>query len=90
MYPIGATFLIMNPYIRMAADGKPMIRIDDPRSLVAVDNGEVDGKMCRYCGDMGAKFSCARCLSAVYCSKECQTDDWKLLDHKLVCVMKKQ
>jgi len=47
-------------------------------------------KACRYCGiydcieDNKPKFLwCARCKEACYCSKHCQTKDWR--DHKLEC-----
>lgn len=86
-YPIGSRFLIMNPYIRMAADGKPMIRIDDPKSIISLES--IIPKMCRYCGNQDSKFNCSRCLNSFYCSKDCQTNDWKLLDHKLICFPKK-
>jgi hypothetical protein len=87
IYSVGSRFVIMNPYIRMAADGKPMIRIDDPNSIVSLEN-EIF-KMCRFCGKKDSKFSCSRCLNAFYCSQECQANDWKILDHKLICFPKK-
>jgi hypothetical protein len=37
---------------------------------------------CTFCGK-GASELCARCKSLSYCSKECQTADWKV--HKLLC-----
>jgi tetratricopeptide (TPR) repeat protein len=36
-YKIGRKFSIINPYIRMANDMKPMIRIDDPRTIILSD-----------------------------------------------------
>lgn len=83
-FAIGSKFLIINPYIRMANDGKPMIRISDPSSIKSVDL-KVE-KMCRFCGNGNSKFNCSKCLKALYCSKECQTNDWKLLNHKLICI----
>ena len=68
----------------MANDGKPMIRISDPSSIKSVDL-KVE-KMCRFCGNGNSKFNCSKCLKALYCSKECQTNDWKLLNHKLICI----
>ncbi|RLO01432.1 hypothetical protein DYB28_015743 [Aphanomyces astaci] len=38
---------------------------------------------CFACG-AEAKTSCARCLCVRYCSKECQTEDWKS-GHKRAC-----
>jgi len=82
-FKVGTWISIINPYIRMAADGKPMIRVDDPNTIVF--SGHCVEKMCRYCGKENSKFNCAKCMKAFYCSKECQVNDWKLLDHKFVC-----
>ena len=87
LYPVGSRFFIMNPYIRMAADSKPMIRIDDPKSIISLES--VVHKMCRYCGKQDSKFNCSKCLNSFYCSKDCQLNDWNLLDHKLICFQKK-
>lgn len=39
---------------------------------------------CRYCNKTGDDFkSCGRCKTAFYCSRECQTKDWKV--HKKSC-----
>ena len=51
----------------------------------------LDFKQCQHCGatencsksDFKLKF-CSRCHRVCYCSKECQTADWK--DHKFGCV----
>ncbi|CAK4659075.1 hypothetical protein LEN26_012908 [Aphanomyces euteiches] len=42
---------------------------------------------CYTCGS-AAKTACARCLCVRYCSKECQTEDWKA-GHKRACKPKK-
>ncbi|KAF0697374.1 Aste57867_11926 [Aphanomyces stellatus] len=42
---------------------------------------------CYACGKE-SKTACARCLCVRYCSKECQTDDWKA-GHKRACKPKK-
>lgn len=40
---------------------------------------------CEYCGKMGEKHGkCGRCKVVYYCSKECQSADWKL-GHKNQC-----
>ena len=42
-------------------------------------------KKCKYCGKKDIELKkCARCLSVLYCSVECQKNDWK--DHKEICV----
>ena len=82
-YDIGAKIAIVNPYVRMAMDGKPVIRVDDPKTVIFVD--EKKKNVCRYCGQANAPFKCQQCKNAYYCSKDCQTDDWKILKHKIIC-----
>ena len=83
-YKIGCKFSIINPYIRMAADMKPMIRIDDPRTIILSDEQKTNNPCC-LCLKEDSKYSCSRCHRAKYCSKECQVDDWKIFEHKNVC-----
>ncbi|KAG0207098.1 Stress-induced-phosphoprotein 1 [Mortierella sp. GBA30] len=80
---IGAKISVINPYLRIAMDGKPIIRIDDPNSVVVSPHQIVD--MCHYCGKGQSKYSCAKCKRSKYCSKECQVLDWKEYNHKLIC-----
>lgn len=82
-FRIGVEFAIINPYVRIASDGKSVIRVDDPKSIRF--SGKVIEKMCRNCGKEDSQFNCAKCKVAFYCSKECQIYDWKTLDHKHVC-----
>jgi len=39
--------------------------------------------LCIHCLTLPGIHKCTRCSTAIYCSKECQTLDWKL--HKLYC-----
>jgi hypothetical protein len=48
----------------------------------AAKNGE---STCFRCGKGGAKLRCNRCRNIVYCSKDCQKDDW-LEEHKSSCI----
>ncbi|KAG0257105.1 hypothetical protein BGZ95_005326 [Linnemannia exigua] len=80
---IGAKLSVINPYLRTAMDGKPLIRIDDPNSVIVSPHQIVD--MCHYCGKGQSKYSCSKCRRAKYCSKECQVLDWKEYSHKLIC-----
>jgi hypothetical protein len=61
-----------------------MIRVDDPNSIIFT--GETFKSVCRFCGKDDSKLYCSICQIAKYCSKECQTYDWKLMRHKLICV----
>ncbi|KAF9969408.1 hypothetical protein BGZ73_008241 [Actinomortierella ambigua] len=83
---IGAKISVINPYLRMAADGKPLIRVDDPNSVMVSPKPIVG--MCHYCGKGDSKYSCTKCKQAKYCSQDCQLLDWKEHSHKLVCVPK--
>lgn len=81
-FEIGTKFDIINPYMRLSVDNSFRIRVDDTKSIVF--KGKVD-KICRYCSAANSAYKCARCNRAVYCSKECQTNDWKLASHKSIC-----
>ncbi|KAG9326448.1 hypothetical protein KVV02_001627 [Mortierella alpina] len=80
---IGAKISVINPYLRTAMDGRPLIRVDDPNSVIVSPHQIVD--MCHYCGKGQSKYSCSKCRQSKYCSKECQVLDWKDYSHKLVC-----
>ena len=84
---VGTKFIIYNPYMRMAQnDGQPVIRCDDASAVEVVATPYT--KVCWYCGvpDTERRLSkCAKC-PAYYCSKECQVNDWKKLNHKHICV----
>ena len=82
-YQIGCRFAIINPYIRLAMDGKPMIRVDDPKSIIFYDKTAND--ICRFCGKENSKYKCSKCQIAKYCCKEFQLDDWKIFKHVLIC-----
>ena len=86
LYTIGSKMHIINPYLRIGAnDMKPSVRVDDLSSIVMQSNSERILSMCRYCCEANASKVCSRCQQAHYCSKECQTMDWKLYKHKLIC-----
>ncbi|CAF1290431.1 unnamed protein product [Adineta steineri] len=84
-YIYGTKISILNPYMRMAADEKPAIRVDDASSIILHGDTHNVKDMCRYCTEANAARVCGKCKSAHYCSKECQTIDWKQCGHKLVC-----
>lgn len=78
----GCKVAIMNPYMRLSTNVTNGIRNDEPRCLIYL--GKIES-MCRFCGEKNAKYKCAKCKKANYCSKECQEVDWKELNHKLIC-----
>ena len=82
-FPIGCIFTIIEPYARLAVDGKPMIRVDGPNTVIISEKRKID--MCFYCGKEQSRYTCSRCKTAKYCRKECQNNDWKILNHKNVC-----
>ncbi|CAF1228986.1 unnamed protein product [Adineta steineri] len=84
-YIYGTKISISNPYMRMAADGKPAIRVDDASSIILHGDTHNVKDMCRYCTEANASHICGKCKLARYCSKECQTIDWKQCGHKLIC-----
>lgn len=65
----------LNSHKYQAAMIEDVVRFRDEH---AADPGE----LCTSCNERGAKF-CGKCHFAVYCSKECQSADWRV--HKLVC-----
>ncbi len=83
MLEIGTHFILIEPYVKIASDGKPAIRVDEPSTIVNMENKMKE--MCRFCGKSDAKFRCGKCKISRYCCKECQTDDWTILNHKFVC-----
>jgi TPR repeat protein/DNA-binding SARP family transcriptional activator len=86
LYTIGSKLHIINPYLRIGAiDMKPSIRIDDISSILMQNKSEWILNMCRYCCEANARKACGKCQKALYCSKECQINDWKLYQHKLIC-----
>ncbi|CAF2973700.1 unnamed protein product [Rotaria sp. Silwood2] len=86
VFTIGTRMHIINPYLRIGSyDLKPFIRVDDFSSIVFQNESERMVNMCRCCGQPNALHVCSRCKRARYCSKECQTIDWKSYDHKLIC-----
>ncbi|CAF1182880.1 unnamed protein product [Adineta steineri] len=86
LYTVGKKIHIINPYLRIGAnDMKPSIRVDDISSIVMQSKSEWILNICRYCCEAGASKFCGKCKQANYCSKECQTMDWKLYNHKLIC-----
>jgi hypothetical protein len=86
VFKIGTKMNVLNPYLRIGAyDMKPMVRVDDFSSIIMQDETERVINMCRCCGKPNSLHVCAKCEKARYCSKECQTMDWKLYEHNQIC-----
>jgi tetratricopeptide (TPR) repeat protein len=86
VFTIGSKMHIINPYLRIGVnDMKSTIRVDDFSSIIMQSESERVVNMCRCCGEANAHHVCSKCKQARYCSKECQTMDWKLYKHKLIC-----
>lgn len=83
----GCSITIVNPYYRIGMDGKPMIRVDNP-STVIYHTALTNKKRCRYCGDPQGIILCKKCQRACYCSQKCLQLDSTENQHKLVCVKK--
>lgn len=83
----GSKITVLNPYYRLASDGSVALRVDDPKSIIYVASGK-DNPICRYCWKESPQHSCGNCKRAKYCCRSCQTDDWKILKHKLICGLK--
>ncbi|KAG4071231.1 hypothetical protein HA402_008966 [Bradysia odoriphaga] len=84
----GCTITIVNPYHKIGAtDGRPMIRVDDP-STVIYHTMLTNKKRCRYCGDPQGVILCGKCKRVFYCSQVCRSADANENQHHLVCVKK--
>ncbi|KAL5255906.1 hypothetical protein ACHWQZ_G011205 [Mnemiopsis leidyi] len=53
------------------------------RAQSSKDGEEKSDNICGYCGGSGKLSKCSGCLSVKYCSRACQSHDWKI--HKPTC-----
>lgn len=82
----GCKVTIVNPYFRLAKDGRPMIRVDDI-SLMFLHSSVSNKNRCRYCGsECQLTVPCRQCKRAYYCSKPCLKKDSMELNHLDVCL----
>ena len=84
-FGFGSELYLINPQLELASDGRPAIRIDDTNCLIESNSQPKVGHICRYCLQKNVRSRCARCQRAYYCSQSCQTKDWKLNEHKIIC-----
>ena len=85
-FVVGCKMAVINPYLRLAMDGKPGVRVDDYKSIVSHPLSDAERAVCWFCLTTRATKVCSKCRLAQYCSKQCQQQDWKLYDHKRICV----
>ncbi|KAG4070164.1 hypothetical protein HA402_003854 [Bradysia odoriphaga] len=83
----GSKITVLNPYYRLATDGSVALRVDDPKAIIYRVAGK-DNSVCRYCWKENPQHSCGSCKRVKYCSRKCQTDDWKIMKHKIICGLK--
>ena len=85
-FVVGCKMAVINPYLRLAQDGKPGIRVDDYKSIICHPVSEAGKAVCWFCLTSGATKMCAKCHLGCYWSKRCQQQDWNLYDHKRICI----
>eukprot|EP01119_Soliformovum_irregulare_P013089 TRINITY_DN3456_c0_g1_i6.p1 TRINITY_DN3456_c0_g1~~TRINITY_DN3456_c0_g1_i6.p1 ORF type:complete len:1038 (+),score=135.30 TRINITY_DN3456_c0_g1_i6:30-3143(+) len=81
----GKKVALINPFHRLRQDERRGIRVDDALSVIFLPSNHL--AFCEYCyitDQEKAMLRCSRCQVVSYCSKECQTKDWKL-GHKRSC-----
>lgn len=84
---VGSKITVLNPYYRLATDGSVALRVGDPKTIIYRVAGK-DNSVCRYCWKENPQHACGGCKRVKYCSRECQTDDWKIMKHKIICGLK--
>lgn len=83
----GSKITVLNPYYRLATDGSVALRVDDPKTIIYRVAGK-NNSICRYCWKENPQHTCGGCKRVKYCSRDCQTDDWKIMKHKMICGLK--
>jgi hypothetical protein len=48
-YPIGCQFSIIAPYLKIAGDGVPTLRVDDPNTIILHQKTKLD--LCSFCSE---------------------------------------
>ncbi len=81
---VGDKITIFNPRIH-GGIGSTRMCVDSMTAIILQDRPYTN--VCWYCGvpDTDVKLKkCSKCV-AYYCSRECQVDDWKTMQHKDIC-----
>ena len=86
----GATLMEMtltdagNPAVEMIHGLKEILFDSDAVEFAEVEDAETEHMECDYCGEAVEKvLRCSKCKVGLYCSRKCQTGDWKR--HKWLC-----
>jgi hypothetical protein len=80
----GSKISILYPVLTQPEKGEAGIRVRSHRYVLYHSSG-IDEPLCRFCWEAKANLKCSKCKRATYCDADCQTQDWKLLKHKLIC-----
>lgn len=84
----GARIIIVVPTYKRAGDGKYVIRVDNPDTIIKQGTGGKEQR-CRFCGKRGKTgIECRKCRRVSYCSKVCLKKDAEELQHELICFKK--
>lgn len=82
----GRTLELLNPIVRIFNDGSIMLYADNPTGTIRVKTLHA---ICWVCAEEEqpdkALKRCAKCHTAMYCSKECQATDWNVDGHRCMC-----
>lgn len=87
----GQALTLLNPYVRIAADGSTVLRVNDPSDTILL---KAKHSICWVCSvEEQAEHplsSCSKCHKAFYCSRKCQQQDWTVDGHRFMCAMLKK
>lgn len=82
----GRVLELLDPYVRIAQDGSVMLRVDDSSAAIKVKELYVICWVCSVEQTVQEQTKrCAKCHKAIYCSKQCQTHDWRVDGHRFLC-----
>ncbi|KAH7886238.1 hypothetical protein F5I97DRAFT_1235524 [Phlebopus sp. FC_14] len=91
LYAAQHTFAFSPPGLRIEEDGRVMVFPYSLEKMLAVSNDVLQrakAGTCETCGAVeNSMKKCARCKTALYCSRECQTNGWA--SHKDRCAITK-
>lgn len=82
----GQTLVLIDPYVRITSDKAFILRVDNPDEAIQL---KAKHSICWACAledtPRQPLKSCAKCKTALYCSKKCKKQDWAVYGHRYVC-----